>query len=299
MIMINWQVSVDRLNRIPRVLEGDQLTFHTYYWGAEQHLPANVVHKHSFFEICYVDGGSGVYTEEGKTYPLYEGVAFCSRPGIYHQIKDVNGLDLLFVTFEPIEEHSSAEKFSRYYERLERGSVWLDKKELSPIVQLWKSMLAQSEPGGIVPSSVLPQLASSLLASFPNLFSPLEHEAELPSPRANAAHLIRRAKLYIRDNLASSLTLPDIARYLSISERHLSRLFASGIHESFSATVRLERIRAAEKLLGETEIPIKEIAEQVGFSTVHYFTRTFSQAKGVPPAAYREASRRNALFVQH
>lgn len=293
--MIHWHGSVDRLNRLPRVLESGHLTFHTYYWGAEQQLPANHVHKHSFFEICYVDGGTGIYTEEGKSYPLYEGTAFCSRPDIYHQIKDVNGLDLLFVAFEPVEEHSDTEKFNRYYGALEHGAVWLNNKERSPIVQLWKSMLAQSEPYGMVPSSVLPQLACSLLASFPNLFGSGGRDAEPPFPRSNSAYLIRRAKLYIRDNLAGSLTLSELARYLSISERHLSRLFASGTHESFTAIVRLERIRAAEKLLAESDAPIKEIAEQVGFSSVHYFTRTFSDVKGVPPAAYREASRRNAL----
>ncbi|MNR24953.1 Multiple antibiotic resistance protein MarA [compost metagenome] len=103
---------------------------------------------------------------------------------------------------------------------------------------------------------------------------------------------MKRAKLYIRDNLAQALQLKDVANYLNVSERHLSRLFSEGIHESFTNYIRGERIRQAAHLLLSSDLPIKEIAEMTGFSSVHYFTRTFLLEKKIPPGRFRQKEKR-------
>ncbi|MBD2867236.1 helix-turn-helix domain-containing protein [Paenibacillus arenilitoris] len=290
--MYLWNQSEERLNRFAGLLKGERLTFQIHYWGTVRHLTANVVHKHSFYEICYVNGGTATYAEGDAEYPLREGVLFCSRPGVYHQIKDVDRLDLLFVAFEPDETQSDANEFELYDRALKQGAVWLENQAISPSVQLWKSLLLPEGPLRPMPVSLLPQLAHALLVSFQ---APLGGALK-PEPvqqASNNALLINRAKLYIRDNLSGNLTLPEVAHYLNLSERHLSRLFAGSILESFSMLVRSERVRAAERLLARTNDPIKEIAERTGFASVHYFTRTFTRAKGISPAAFREASRRN------
>lgn len=287
--MIDWLRSEERLNRQARLLQGEELSFHVYYWGVVRHLAANPVHKHSFLEICYVDGGTGIYMEDEREYSLSEGVLFCSKPGVVHQIRDVNELNLLFVAFEPDESLSDTAKLTSYLERLGQGAVWMEHLSDSPIARLWKSLLVPDTNVGALSYGVLPVLAHALLASFPDTLGTERRPGRMPV-QTDASFLVQRAKRYIRDNLAGTLTLPEIARHLNVSERHLSRLFSENILESFTVTVRNERVRAAEKLLIQTRTPIKEIAEQVGFSSVHYFTRSFTQVKGMPPAAYREAN---------
>jgi len=49
------------------------------------------------------------------------------------------------------------------------------------------------------------------------------------------------------------------------------------------------RAGAARKLLGETNLSIKEIAERLGFNDVYFFSRQFRKQTGVPPAAYRKS----------
>ncbi|CAM4140911.1 AraC family transcriptional regulator [Paenibacillus alkaliterrae] len=290
--MYQWNKSEERLNRYAGLLKGANLTFHVYYWGTSQNLTSNVVHKHSFFEVCYVLAGTGLYIEEGVSYSLYEGVLFCSRPNIFHQIKDVDCLDLLYVAFELDENLTMADEFEKYRHNLRHGAVWLEHLTDSPTVFIWKSLLVPKNAEKAAPISVLPQLAHALLASFPAVLG-MYSGSEAVSMDSSAALHIHRAKLYIRDNLGSSPTLPEVASYLNLSERHLSRLFAQSIHESFSSLLQKERIRAAEQMLIHTQDPIKEIAVRTGFSSVHYFTRVFTKSKGIPPAAFREAGRQN------
>lgn len=51
--------------------------------------------------------------------------------------------------------------------------------------------------------------------------------------------------------------------------------------------VRRNRIRKAEKLLGESDKKIAEIAELVGFPDYNYFTKVFKKETGFTPREYR------------
>jgi AraC-like DNA-binding protein len=49
------------------------------------------------------------------------------------------------------------------------------------------------------------------------------------------------------------------------------------------------RLANARALLADTEIPIKAIAETLGYKDVYFFTRQFRQIVGVPPASFRRS----------
>lgn len=288
--MIQWTHSEERLNRYAGHLPGERLSFLVHYWGSVRNLATNAMHKHSFLEICYVDNGEGIYTEAGVDFPLRQGTAFCSRPDIYHRIQNVDQLDLLFVAFE-VRNHPAEDHAMNYLRVLEGGPIWIEDAREAPSIHLWKSLLIHEQPGQSLPVTLLPPLAHALLESFSIMFGKkdtLPKGPEISTGFSHSAQLVQRAKLYIRDNLGhQQLSLSEVARFLNISHRQLSRLFATCIHESFSSFVRTERIRAAELMLTNSDEPIKLIAERTGFSSVHYFTRLFTMTKGVPPAAYR------------
>lgn len=227
--MYVWSKSEERLNRYARLLQGESLTIHVYYWGAVPKLVANAVHKHSFFEVCYVAGGTGIYEEGGTAYPLHEGVLFCSRPNIRHQIKDVDQLDLLYVAYELDEKLSKPDEFEYYNQSLNSGPIWMENQQHSPTAHIWKSLLIPSEEMFAVPIALLNQLAHALILTFPTIVGGRNKNTEIILPASNAAILISRAKLYIRDNLGANLSLSEVARYINVSERHLSRLF----HKAF------------------------------------------------------------------
>lgn len=49
------------------------------------------------------------------------------------------------------------------------------------------------------------------------------------------------------------------------------------------------RVAAARKLLGETNLSIKDIAQRTGYRDVYFFSRQFHRHTGVPPATYRKS----------
>ncbi|MFD0712648.1 AraC family transcriptional regulator [Paenibacillus sp. GCM10027626] len=294
---MNWHESEARLNRYLYRPTAAEAAFTVHGWGLTPTHYSNALHKHSFFEICYVLDGYGAYIDDGRRYELRGGTLFCSRPGITHQILSDTGMELAFVGFE-LDEHASSDGQRQAFSRLMRtDKICVYDGDHLPAALLWKSLFLLDGYEGALPVSALPAAGAALLLSFPALFSEsaAHDRVEL---RRNPAQIINQAKRYISDNLGDNeLSLQKIASYLNLSERHLSRLFSSGIHESFTDYVRRVRVQAAAELLINTDLSIAAIAEQTGFGSVHYFSRTFRALMAEPPAQFRKNAVRGTTFI--
>jgi AraC-like DNA-binding protein/quercetin dioxygenase-like cupin family protein len=287
--MYRWKESETLLNRHAFDLKGSEVSFKVHYWGANQSLQSNPYHKHSFFEVCFVLGGEGEYLDQDAKYSLRKGTWFCSRPQIYHQIVTVSGLTMLFIAFEVDETASKEAYVTEFCSLAQQPLVMVHEADDIPAALLWKSLLLQLDNNYALPQQALPLMAHSLILSFLPLFGGASPQSVQSTHTSNI--LLNQAKLYVYDNMSEPITLSKVAAYMNISERHLSRIFSAGIHESFTAYLRQVRIREAASLLKHSNRTIKEIAEVVGFGTVHYFTRTFHALMKITPARFREQSR--------
>jgi AraC family transcriptional regulator len=63
--------------------------------------------------------------------------------------------------------------------------------------------------------------------------------------------------------------------------------------ETIAATVRRLRLHRAGGHLANGSMPITEIAERSGYSSLQSFSRTFRAAFGMPPAQYRKQGTHN------
>ena len=83
------------------------------------------------------------------------------------------------------------------------------------------------------------------------------------------------------------LQVGDLARAVSVSEVTLRRLFREALGAGPQAVLRRRRIDHARNLLKTTELPIKAIAMECGFTETRSFHCAFRQLVGATPGAYR------------
>lgn len=284
------------LNRHAANVRGKELSFYVHYWGGERTLYTNHLHKHSFFEICFIVDGVGRYEEGSIGVPLNAGTLFMSRPHLRHQILSESGLYIVFVAFELIAAESSEEAVARFKQLETSAAFKLDGASRHPAVVLWEALLKQAIAGPRFVQDGAVALSCALLAAFESAFTNDEARRKQPAPSSTST-LVHRAKLYIRDNLSQELSLSSVAEYLHLSSRHLSRLFAEELGQSYSNYVRQERIRQAVTLLTTTDLSIKTVAERTGFDTVHYFTTVFKSEMGEPPGQFvKRLKEQNDMF---
>jgi two-component system response regulator YesN len=91
----------------------------------------------------------------------------------------------------------------------------------------------------------------------------------------------------IEKHYHESLTIKDLAEALGINASYLSTLFKEETGVTFSDHLRALRIGKAKEMLGSTSRHVYEVAEQVGFGTLAYFSSVFRKETGLTPGEYR------------
>ncbi|MBB6735904.1 AraC family transcriptional regulator [Cohnella zeiphila] len=281
-------MNINHLHTIaPELVFGTEAAFRVHYWGSISDHRTHPLHKHSFFECCCVTSGEGGYIESGERYPLYQGDIILSRPDAWHQIESADGIGLAWVAFMP--EDRTGGEWARNCRRLtEPDRVVVPAAAPSLTASLWQT-LRTAEPDAIQNRTLLESIACSLLLSCFQTF--LNDRGEQPKSAASKPResvLLHKARLFIRDNLSLRIKLQDLAEYLHISERHLSRLFNDELGMNFSDYYRQVKIRTATALLESTTYTLEQIAANTGFYSVHHFAKSFKLATGTPPGQWRK-----------
>lgn len=90
--------------------------------------------------------------------------------------------------------------------------------------------------------------------------------------------------------IENPLSRQAIARLVSLSPRHLDRLFAAQLDTGFLETYRHMRLDHAHKLLEQSPMSVSEIAFATGFSSASHFSRAFQRRFGISPKGARKQS---------
>jgi len=102
-----------------------------------------------------------------------------------------------------------------------------------------------------------------------------------------AGFVVRAALSYMQENYTQRLSLGDVADKVYVSQWHLSKLINRHTGQSFLDLMSNIRIERAKQLLADPTMRIHEVAEQVGFSDVAHFSKTFKRIVGKTPGEFR------------
>jgi LacI family transcriptional regulator len=101
---------------------------------------------------------------------------------------------------------------------------------------------------------------------------------------ANLATALR----FIREQIRGGVTVKEAARAAGVSRRVLEKRFR--VYLKCSALEEIRRVRTDQiaRMLAETELPVGQIAETLGFKDMQHVARYFRAGKGLSPLAYRK-----------
>jgi transcriptional regulator GlxA family with amidase domain len=92
---------------------------------------------------------------------------------------------------------------------------------------------------------------------------------------------------WMAEHLTGDLTLPALAAQAGMSERTLSRRYAEATGISPARAVERIRLEAARRLLSDSRLPLKRIAERAGFGSEETMRRSFLRLLATTPQDYR------------
>lgn len=245
--------------------------------------------KHPFPEIFYLRRGEHTLLIDKQRHTLREGQIILYAPDSYHEASDVRPTlaDACIITFA-CDSPLLAPLYNRAITLTPSQRLMIE-EIVAEGVQCFEGRAPEDTVHGMVLREGVSTDTLWGLRKQIELF--LIGLSKKNSPQ-RSTHKTRRdaefaaAVEFLRKNVASPLTLSQIALGTSMSVSKLKLLFREQAGTGpIDYLIRL-RIERAKVLIGEGEYNLSEIAERVGFSSLHYFSRTFKAITGVSPSQY-------------
>ena len=115
----------------------------------------------------------------------------------------------------------------------------------------------------------------------------IKHQISDNAPIIKNAKL-RDAVLYIEGHYGDNIILSDISANAGINHTTLTALMKEELGCTAIEYLMKYRITVAKKQLAFTDVPIKDVANMVGFKTVQHFGRIFKEITDTTPAKFRK-----------
>ena len=132
----------------------------------------------------------------------------------------------------------------------------------------------------IMDSHTLDEIVDELQKRIDAVFQRMNLEMENNS--------VWRIKQYIKKNYSDPmLSIYEIASYVDHNISYVNLLFRKDEGITINQYITQYRVAEAEKLLVQSNLPIKEVAVRVGYQNSNYFSKVFKKVKKMLPKEYR------------
>jgi AraC-like DNA-binding protein len=112
-----------------------------------------------------------------------------------------------------------------------------------------------------------------------------------PATREELYRRLHRARDYIDACFAEKLTVERVARVACLSPYHFHRTFGLAFGETPMGRLQARRLRAARRLLADTDRPVTAVCLEIGFDSLGTFSWLFRKRFGLSPREFRARDR--------
>jgi len=264
----------------------------------DEHHPTRTMpaHRHTFFELMYLEEGGGAHRVNGETFAAEAGDLYVIAPGEVHDVADLTPARGWVIVFEAeaigVPETRASVNVpgellllgflrpptaARLQVPLARRAFWKDRIG---------SLCAELSEQQLGASDAARWYLNLLLLEAARLASP--HLASLtPTVRP----LLTRMFEVVERRFREPLSLADVTLAVGRSRSHLTEVVRRETGRSVLEWITLRRLTEARRLLIETDLSVEAVALEAGFTDRGYFGRRFRQHTRLTPSQWRRRQR--------
>ncbi|WP_189024326.1 AraC family transcriptional regulator [Paenibacillus albidus] len=259
-------------------------------------------HQHDSTEIMYLISGGcvvDVMSGEGRedSFRLKRGELIILDANIPHRliVEEGTSCRMLNVEFGFSEYGGVAPSVGRLArqeevvaELLQNPFTSLVLPDPEDIYYVLKSLVLELDQRRTGEGSLIDLLFSELLLRLARLRREQWHASQQP-----AQIYVRRSIEFMHQNYDQAIQVKDIAAAVSLHPGYLHRIFKEHTSRTLTDYLTMLRMEKSKMLLGQSDIPIVEIADYVGISSRQYFHLLFKKYAHCTPVEYRNSIERH------
>jgi AraC-like DNA-binding protein len=234
----------------------------------------------SEFQMFYLLDGSGIFeSKQTGERPLNAGDFVLLFPNAWHRYRPdtASSWHTHWVGFDGL--------FARHLESQQFFS------RIAPIIRIGYQehivrSFAEIQSLGNDEHAGYQQAMAGLMMKILADVSAFQHRGQFQ--HSNQEELIHRARIKLIGSIDQAIIMQEVARELGLGYSFFRRLFKQYTGLAPGQYLIQLRLEKAKELLCDPERPIKQIAVEVGFESVYYFSRLLKEKTGVSPGFYRK-----------
>ena len=238
-------------------------------------------HSHPFWEMIYTYKGRGRHISGEMEIPSPEGSLVLIPPVAIHKFinDEFYETEKMYIGFSFSDALSKDSQRDMNYSLGDLPVSEMIKSELNEVIRFMKQ---GKEDLISLKRVIIVELLTKVVKHMVS-FS----EGKTTSMDNRQGILVEKMKNYLNENINRSVSVAEFATILYISPHYACDVFknVTGMSlKEYHNTLRMER---ALRIIKETQLNITEITEQLGFESIHYFSRKFKEYYKVPPSFFR------------
>lgn len=241
--------------------------------------------KHDYYELTFVDRGTLQTTVEDRQYTINEKELMIYGPGQFHTQHISEGESCSYVTIIFSMINVTPDACDAQNALLLNKVFSYDKK----IYTLLKDFVQES-------SIQIPYINSLMICLLQEIMIRLlrsefvsNHKEEKPvslSRQHYQDELLERILTHIDNSICEPLTIAEICQKFSISRSSLQLLFKENLDQTPKKYISDLKLEKSCQLIREQKYSISEISLLLGFNSIHYFSRAFTNKYNMAPSEY-------------
>ncbi|EZH73106.1 hypothetical protein ATO12_19040 [Aquimarina atlantica] len=260
-------------------------------WEAEPH-------NHNYFEIIFIEKGSGYHTINDIRFPYKENNIFLLAPEDTHHFEIEKRTNFTYFKFTELLFSSKVNLPDRKYwlQRIEQllhqpniipGDVISHEEDRSIIWDIHNVVLEEFKNEKVYYQEIISNAISTILSIIVRNISEKynSHQKNILVSHNKIDSILSHIRQHVYDNDLTKINF--LANKFNMSQSSISTYFKRKTGESIHQYVTKYKMKLVEYRLQHTEFTIAEIAYQLGYTDESHLTKTFKKHFSMSPKQYR------------
>lgn len=264
------------------------------YVKSDRTYNMSVQHYHDGYEVYFQMSGERYLFSDDICYTLKKGDLVVLTPFSIHYMesRDIKNYERYVINFKPsqFEFMLSDEQIKALFDGFENTVIHLDDDMLTRVRSCFEQIYLLTSCSHGMYGDIRKRLGcAEVVKLMMNLRSVAVGLRTVESDIVQKE--IVTAIRYINSNYSEPIDLDETARMVHMSKYYFCRLFHKVTGVTFLTYLYNVRLSKAHRLLLETELPLPEIAQKTGFTSVAHMSGAFKKVYEVSPRNFRKENK--------
>lgn len=254
------------------------------------------LHNHNYFEIVYIEKGSGIHIVNGQEIPYQKGYLFLLSPDDIHEFRFQEKSRFIHLKFTSLyfRDYPGDKMMSVWNKNIDyllhfmenrSGNLLSDKADQELIEHLFQAAIIAKRKKNALYESLIFQLISFVLSLIKE-----QNKTKNSLRDKDVQSVIEELILYIEENIHEPklLTLNALSDIFHYSPNYIGILFKEKMGLTLTDYINQHRMRLVERRLKYGKNSVKQVVIDFGFVDESHFNKFFKKHKGITPSAFRE-----------